>query len=82
MTHAGPLTPIGKRSTMTLTGLWRAVVERLDPLAVSVPALAGQGSVIGKVEAVPGLTLTEGARVWVACIEGDTRDLLIVAVRG
>jgi hypothetical protein len=61
---------------------WRAVVERVTPdLAVSIPAYTGQGNVRGRVEIVPGLTVTVGARVWVVFIEGSADDVLIAALR-
>lgn len=81
MTHAGPLPKTSTYRTPGLAGVWRGYVERVSPdLAVSVPALTGQG-VIGKAEAAFGLPVTVGARVWVACIEGVRTDILVIALR-
>ena len=83
MTHAGPLPlPRPPVAVPALVGWWRGYVDALTPLAVSVPGFAGSGSSLGKVEAVPGLVLVVGARIWVTCIEGNRNDLLIVALRG
>lgn len=84
-THAGPLPgvrgPVAVRPA-GLIGLWRGFVERLDPLAVSVPAFTGAGQIMPKVETLPGFPLTVGAAIWVTCIEGNRDDLVIVALRG
>lgn len=69
----------------SVVGAWRAVVEGLTPLQVSVPALTGLGVRIGKVEVswepISTVPLAVGDRVWVMCIEGVPTDLLIFGRR-
>lgn len=106
MTRPGPLPLNYNRHTQQpMVGLWRAVVERTSPLAVSVPALYGSGTVSdGPVEVAADAqpvgwqlggaaaegsslnpvvnSLSVGDRVWVACVDGNQGDLVIVGRRG
>lgn len=79
----GPLPGVARPPQRVMAGAWRGVVDRAQPLAVSVPNLTGQGYVIRGVESVAGLTapLAVGDRVWVMCVEGQPEYLVVIGRR-
>lgn len=81
--HAGPLPGIRPTPHRSLgaPGAYTGHVERLNPLAVSIDALSGPAQVVPNVAQVPGLDLEPGDAVWVMCVNGDRRQLLVFAVQ-
>lgn len=81
---AGPLPGLQGPPTAKqggLGGVWQAVVERTDPLAVSVPTLTGSSQVVPNVTSPAGAVFTVGDEVWVGALNGD-RDRLVVVAGG
>lgn len=82
---AGPLPGVQGKPAPTrpigLAGVWRAVVERVDPLGVSVPSLTGLSQIVPNVSAPAGAVFNPGDEVWVSALDGD-RDRLVVVAGG